>query len=201
MRYDREHKARTRDRIVEEARRAFLENGRDGIGVDGIMREAGLTAGGFYAHFASKDALFALALDAAFASSMRFFLHDLDGLDGRKLIDTLTRRYLSRHHRDHAADGCPMSPLAADAARLSDGARDVFVERIRELLATMTPALEGDGEFSATEEALALLALYVGGLALARATNGSPLSNQILLVCRKEARRARAAACKQTPNE
>ena len=99
MRYPSSHKPGTRNRIVDRARRAFLASGRAGIGVDAIMKEAGLTAGGFYSHFESKDELFALALDAAFESSMAFFLHDLENLDGPELIETLTRRYLSRHHR------------------------------------------------------------------------------------------------------
>jgi TetR/AcrR family transcriptional repressor of nem operon len=190
MRYRPEHKSRTRDRIVDEARKAFLKRGHSGIGVDAIMERAGLTAGGFYSHFESKDALFALAIDAGFESSMEFFLHGLEGLAGPELIDTLSRRYLSRHHRDHIEEGCPMPPLAADAARLGDGAQAVFLERIRQLLATMTPALESSDDFSAHERALALLALYVGGLALSRVTSGSPLSNQLLLACRKQAREA-----------
>lgn len=192
MRYPADHKTRTRARIVEAARRAFLERGLDGIGVDAIMKEAGLTPGGFYSHFASKDELFALALDAAFESSMEFFLHDLDGLDGPTLIDTLSRRYLSRHHRDHPGEGCPMAPLADDAARVPV-AQDVFVDRIRQLLATMTPALPPADDRSSHEQALALIALFAGGLALARATSGTSLSNQILLACRKHARNATSA--------
>jgi TetR/AcrR family transcriptional repressor of nem operon len=189
-RYAPDHKPRTRDRIVDGARQAFLTRGRTGAGVDTIMKAAGLTAGGFYSHFDSKDELFALAVDAAFESSMAFLLHDLDGLEGAELLDTLTRRYLSRHHRDHPADGCPMPPLAADAARAGDAAQDVFRKRIRELLATMTPALDPAEGFSSREQALALLALYVGGLALSRATAGTPLSDETLLASRKLARAA-----------
>jgi len=203
MRYGPDHKSRTRERIVDEARQEFLKHGHTGTGVDTIMKKAGLTAGGFYSHLSSKDELFALAIDAAFESSMAFFLHDLEGLDGPELIDTLTRRYLSRHHRDHVDDGCPMSPLAADAARLGPEPQAVFQERIRQLLATMTPALEPADDFSAHERALALLALYVGGLALSRVTNGTPLSNQMLLACRKQAREsstAPAPAARQQKN-
>ena len=191
MRYAADHKPRTRDRIVEKARRAFLRNGLTGIGVDAIMRDAGMTAGGFYAHFASKNDLFALALDAAFESSMNRFLGGLDRLDGSEVIDTLTRRYLSRSHRDRIAESCPLTSLAVDAERAGQEARDIFETRIRERLATMAPALEARDDVPASEQALALLALYAGGIALSRVTAGSPLSNQILQACRKQARQGR----------
>ena len=86
-----------------------------------------------------------------------------------------------------------MPPLAADAARLGDKAQDVFKARLDELVATMAPSLEARDGFSPNDQALALLALYVGGIALARVTRGSALSNQILLACRKQAGTGRRA--------
>lgn len=187
MRYQPHHKPLTRNRIIEQARRAFLSHGQQGIGVDAIMNDAGLTAGGFYSHFESKDELFALAIDAAFASSMAVFLRGLDQLPESERIGELTRRYLSRAHRDNVDEGCPMPPLAADAARLGKNAQHVFETRLDELVAIVAPSLEARDEFSPDDQALALLALYAGGIALARATTGTALSNRILLACRKQA--------------
>jgi len=152
------------------------------------MKEAGLTAGGFYAHFDSKDALFALALDDAFETSMAGYFRGLEKLDDAQAIDLLTRRYLSRAHRDNIEEGCPLPQLAADVVRAGAAAQDVFESRLRELLLRLAAALAPHPGMTANERALALAALYVGGLTLARATAGRPLSDQILLACRKQAR-------------
>ena len=188
MRYAPDQKSRTRESIVTSARRGFLARGFSGVGVDAIMKSAGMTAGGFYAHFESKQHLFTLALDEAFESSMRFYLHGLDKLAGSDVVGELTRRYLSRAHRDHVDDGCPMSPLGADVARLGAEAQQLFEARIGQLLAVMMPALPARPNFSPTEQALSLLALYAGGLMLSRAVSTPALSDKMLLACRKAAR-------------
>lgn len=193
MRYHSNHKAHTRLRIVAQARRAYLCHGEAGIGVDGIMKRAGLTAGGFYSHFESKDALFALALDDAFESSMKIFFRDLETLDGIDAINTLTRRYLSRDHRDDVAEGCPLPQLAADVARAGEPAQSIFETRLKELIGRIAPSLSPHGDQDSKEQALALLALYVGGMTIARALKGRPLSDQLLLACRKQARKVHGA--------
>jgi TetR/AcrR family transcriptional regulator, transcriptional repressor for nem operon len=197
MRYLPEHKSRTRGRIIEEARRSFLCHGHAGIGVDGIMMEAGLTAGGFYSHFESKDALFALALENAFESSMAIFFRDLEKLDGPDSINELTRRYLSRDHRDDVAEGCPLPQLATDVARSGGKSQTIFESRLKELVARMAPSLAPREDLDSKERALALLALYVGGLTLARAMKGRALSDQVLLACRKQARLGQGARRKR----
>lgn len=202
MRYQPAHKSRTRDRILEEARRAFLSDGRNGTGVDGVMKSAGLTAGGFYSHFESKDALFEHALEHAFERSIAIFFRDLDKLDGRNEINVLTRRYLSRDHRDNVREGCPLPALAADVARAGGKSRAIFESNLNELVKRMAPAFARNGELDAREQALALLALYVGGTVLARATRGSPLSDRLLVACRKQARtgsRIRRKRTRKTP--
>jgi TetR/AcrR family transcriptional repressor of nem operon len=183
----------TRDLIVNEARRSFLRSGRVGIGVDGIMQNAGLTAGGFYAHFDSKDELFALAMVSAFEHSMSILFDDLEAMDGTEAITKLTQRYLSRDHREHVDEGCPMPALAADVARSCGEIRAKFESGLNAVIAKIqTSVIRGD-DSAARERALALVALYVGGMMLSRATRGSTVSDEILGACENHAHRVPAA--------
>src|SRR5437870_7336271 len=106
MRYAKDHKEATHKKILDVASRLFREKGYDGIGVDAIMNEAGLTAGGFYAHFASKDALFAEALGNAYDERNQSLQTSLKNTDNAYDLQNLIYGYLSRTHRDMTADGC-----------------------------------------------------------------------------------------------
>src|ERR1041385_8508120 len=116
MRYPKEHKAETRKRILSAAARLFRERGYDGAGVDAIMNEVGLTAGGFYSHFASKEALFAEALGTALAEGKTRSA----ALAGMNPLEAMIKSYLSRAHRDGIATGCPLPALTPDVARSSE---------------------------------------------------------------------------------
>ncbi len=199
MRYPAERKLNTRGRIIDQARRSFMCNGRNGIGVDGIMRNAGLTAGGFYSHFDSKDALFTLALERAFEHSMVIFFRDFEAAGSDEAIATLTRRYLSRDHRDQVEEGCPMTALAADIARSGRRTRSKFESGLDAVAQTMAAAFATGGDLDPKEQALALIALYVGGTILARSTKGGPLSDKMLVACRKQAKRNAAVRRMQNP--
>ena len=188
MPYSPEHKERTRQRIVEAARRLFKVHGYDGVGIDRIMAEAGLTRGGFYAHFDGKDELFAEAI-AEFEPSPHFRrqLACADGTpDGwmRAFVDA----YLSRDHRDDVATGCPLVALSPDVGRAGAAARQAYTRVVRNAVEGFARALPGDGP-EATARAYGFLALCVGGLVLGRAVEGEETAETILAACNEAARK------------
>src|SRR3982751_864383 len=121
MKVSREQAARNRERIVEAAAQRFRERGFEGIGVADLMKAAGLTHGGFYGHFSSKDDLIAQALAHTFAAGSS------GGEDLRAYVDA----YLSRRHRDDAGGGCPTASLAAAARHQTPAARSAMAEGLR----------------------------------------------------------------------
>ncbi|QQM24924.1 TetR/AcrR family transcriptional regulator [Rhodococcus sp. P-2] len=163
-----------RRRVVENAARLFREKGTH-LSVADLMKASGLTHGGFYKQFASKDALIDEATAHAFAELAQLHSAGLEEHAGQRdsarkaLIDT----YLSEEHRDNPADGCPAAALAADMARepADSGARRVYTEGVGDFAAALADE-EADG--------LVRLSTMLGALVLARATKGSPLSEAIL---------------------
>ena len=117
MRYDTDHKEKTRKRVLGEAAKAIRENGPEGIGVAGIMAAAGLTHGGFYAHFKSKDELIAAAIDEMFNDASSRFARATEGFSPEVGMVRYINFYLSREHRDARSTGCPVAALAADLPR------------------------------------------------------------------------------------
>ncbi|WKC36241.1 TetR/AcrR family transcriptional regulator [Ectopseudomonas chengduensis] len=167
-------KSETRKRILAAAGRVLAERGPGDPAVAEVMAEAGLTVGGFYAHFASKDAL----MLEAFRQLLRVRRDRLAQVDqsltGRERRVLLAAFYLSRRHRDDADERCPLPSSLAEIARLPDSFRQTLAEHIELITAQMsgTPE-EGD-------VALADLALMIGGLALARALGPGELSDRVL---------------------
>ncbi|MGW3743349.1 TetR/AcrR family transcriptional regulator [Streptomyces sp. NPDC005146] len=162
-----------RKRVVANASRLFREQGT-GVSVADLMKSAGMTQGGFYKQFASKDALVGEATVHAFAQLEARRTAELDEHDGRRdaARQGLMDYYLSTRHRDNAGDGCPAAALAADMARdAGDAAHGVYIEGVRDFARWLA---------TDDEDGLARLATLVGALLLARATNGSPLSDEIL---------------------
>ncbi|MFH8487793.1 TetR family transcriptional regulator [Streptomyces longisporoflavus] len=163
-----------RRRVVDTASRLFREQGTQ-VSVADLMQAAGLTHGAFYKQFDSKEALVDEAAAHAFAELARRHAAGLDQYEGqraaaqRKLIDT----YLSVEHRDNPADGCPVAGLATDIARGGGGdeARRVYAEGVADF---------ADFLADADQDGLVRLCTLFGALVLSRATQGSPLSEQIL---------------------
>lgn len=181
-RVSRETAAAHRAAIVAAAGRLFRRGGFERVGVAEITREAGLTHGAFYGHFASKDALAAEAVAAAFDESR----HRLDTVAPADWV----RGYLSRGHRDAPESGCPIPALATDAIRADEAVRSVFVDGVEELTNALAERLEGTAEADRRRRAEALLALMVGGLTLARALAASDRerSDRLLVDLREEAK-------------
>lgn len=186
MRYPADQKQKTRQRILDAAAVVFRRQGLQAGSVDRVMGEAGLTAGGFYAHFASKEALFSETFTSALREARLVFGEGLQHLSGADRIRAIADKYLSPAHRQMIDQGCPMPPLLAELPRAGEPAQRAFQEILSELIAALEPHLEKDDENTADDKALALLATLVGGMALARAVADEALADRILAACRNQ---------------
>jgi TetR/AcrR family transcriptional repressor of nem operon len=176
MRQSREEKARTHERIVEIASARIREAGIAGPGVAEIMQAAGLTHGGFYKHFGSRDDLIAEAVDRAFADSNRTMRELTD--DAEDPLAAYVDWYVSTRHRDDPANGCPVVALGGDVRRGDERARAAFRRRVERYLADFESLL-GGGE-DARRRATVAVSTLVGAVLLARAVDDEALSDQIL---------------------
>lgn len=187
MPYTKEHKERTRRRIVEEAARAFRSRGVAGIAIPDLMRRAGLTHGGFYAHFESKDALVAEACAEGFTEAAEELMAQTvaevaPGEEMRAII----RAYLSRSHRDEPESGCMVPALAAEMAHERPAVRHAFTEALKTYfgkLASYLPAAASASE-APSDDAMVLLSGMMGALVMARAVDDPAFSDRILKVAR-----------------
>jgi len=176
MPYPPEHKPRTHARIVDVAARLFREDGMLATGIDRLMAEAGLTRGGFYAHFASKAALFSEALRKAFGEAREnLLMKGLERFSGRSWIVAATRRYLNNDHIDQPGRGCAIPTLAAEVGRSPDEVKATFVEEVDRVIDGI---VERSGVSRA--EATALLASWVGAVSLARASSEARWADAVL---------------------
>jgi TetR/AcrR family transcriptional regulator, transcriptional repressor for nem operon len=177
VRVTREQSEANREKILDAAARLFRERGYDGIGVADIMRRAGLTHGGFYGHFASKD-------DLAAEITARVLLQDgwleqLTGTDEPSLADAV-RGYLSAGHRDDPGRGCLFAALGSDVVRQPRAVRHAFTEGFRRRLERFKPLMPGRSAATRRQRAIATMAGLVGALMLARAVDDPRLSDEIL---------------------
>ena len=177
MRYDKDHKQATRQRIVEAAGRRFKQDGIDGAGVAAVMSDAGLTNGAFYAHFKSKEDLVANVL----ADQLRTQRQGFDGLPSdRAGLEAMVRLYLSPQHRDQCADGCPSAALLDEIVRRPAATRQVFTDEQLATADDIAARLGPTEAEAARTEALTFLGLMVGTLQLSRALTDRDLSDQLL---------------------
>jgi AcrR family transcriptional regulator len=168
------------------AARLFRQSGYDGVGVDAIMSEAGLTAGGFYAHFPSKEALFAEAMATALDPKNKLRAPKNSDIGAADSLTALIRGYLSRMHRDTVAEGCPLPALTSDVARKSDATRESYEHQFLRFVNEIEARLPRRST-PERERALAVVAQCVGGLMLSRAVKNEKLSDLILKACRAAA--------------
>jgi TetR/AcrR family transcriptional regulator, transcriptional repressor for nem operon len=177
MRVSREKAAENRERIVETAARVFREQGVDGVGVDAIMSAAGLTHGGFYGHFGSKDDLVAEAVRCALR-------HGVEKQSGYTNLGDLVSGYLSGRHRADRANGCAIAALGGDIVRQGDGVRGALTAHVHGQLDRLSRLLRSGTAAHRRRRAIAALAGMVGALTLARAVNDPTLSEEILVAAR-----------------
>ena len=180
MRYDAEHKQKTRERVLIEAAKAIRAEGPHQVGVAGVMARAGLTHGGFYAHFSSKDELVAAAIGQMFEESRGKLAETSEGRTPAEALNGYINFYLSRTHRDTRTAGCPLPFLAADAPRLGEPARERFARGVAGLQSTLADQLTQLGHEHAEDDAASMLAELVGAVSLARAEPDPVRSDAIL---------------------
>ena len=177
MRYGKDQKQATRQRILQAAGRRFKQDGIDGAGVAAVMSDAGLTNGAFYAHFASKEDLVANVL----ADQLRAQRQNLDSQPANRAgLEAFIRSYLSPQHRDQAADGCPSAALLDEIARRPAATRQVFTDELSAEIDDIASRLDPTDLEAARTDALTVLGLMVGTLQLARALTDRDLSDRLL---------------------
>jgi len=192
MPLSKEHKRQTRERIVRAAARAFRAEGVDGARIADLMRQAGLTHGGFYAHFPSKDALVAEACAAGLTESGAALYDAADAAPPGEGLRLIVRGYLSRTHRDHPETGCVIATLGPEIAREPAEVRHAFTAalkddaaRLASHLASHLSAEPGAGGVARDDAAYVLLAGMAGAMLMARAVDDPVLSDRILLAARR----------------
>jgi AcrR family transcriptional regulator len=170
-------KEATHERIVEAAARAIRRSGYSGTGVADIMKEAGLTHGGFYAHFDSREAMLAEAADRAGAESVATLERISAAAPAENALQALMRAYLSKEHLEAVESGCPMAALGSEMPRQTPQVRRAATRRIKEAIDLVARQFPEWGKPAAHEQALATLSTMVGALVLARAVDDPKLSD------------------------
>jgi TetR/AcrR family transcriptional regulator, transcriptional repressor for nem operon len=177
MRYNKDHKQATRQRILEAAGRRFKEDGIDGAGVAAVMSDAELTNGAFYAHFASKEDLVANVLAEQLRAQRQGF--DAQPPD-RGGLEAFIRAYLSPQHRDQYADGCPSAALLDEIVRRPAATKQVYTDELMGVIDDIASRLDPTNADATRTHALTLFGLMLGTLQLARALTDRNLSDQLL---------------------
>jgi TetR/AcrR family transcriptional repressor of nem operon len=215
MRYSKEHKNETHARIVKKASVKLRERGAHGIGVADLMKDAGLTHGGFYAHFASREALVIEAFAYAMDRSTARWRKKAEEIPPDQRFAAIVDAYLTPIHRDDPGNGCTVPALAAEIAREGIKTRRAFSAKLEQMIDMMAEQIPGRSPKAAREQAMASLATMVGTMILSRAGGGGELSDDILAagrnalldpqlsvkpITRKRAPKTSKATASRTPN-
>lgn len=185
MRYTREHKAQTRQRILREASRRMRAQGIARLSIDDLMLRLGLTHGGFYAHFASKEALVMESCAQELTPQEVELLGGSAETGAQESIASFIAGYLSPQHRDTPDMGCYLAALAGEIAHSSSEARSSFTAACERYVERIARRMPGQTPQARTDATLALLTGMSGAVAASRAVANEELSNHILDVCRE----------------
>jgi len=180
MSYSLEHKHRTKEKILAAAGKMFKSKGYEGVGIDAIMAEAGLTRGGFYAHFSNKEELFSQIVlprpidvpSPETPEEQQIFLN--------KIFDY----YLSKGHRDNPETGCPLPALSADIAKTGGTAQKRYRVIFRKFAKILTHGLKKETAPKLTETSYAMLSMMIGAVVVSRALGQNKTSDEVLSACR-----------------
>jgi TetR/AcrR family transcriptional regulator, transcriptional repressor for nem operon len=175
----RSAKQNTHERIVETAARAIRRSGYDGTSVADIMKEAGLTHGGFYAHFASRDAMLAEAADRAGANAVASIASIAAQTTPQEALQAIVNAYLSEAHVQNVENGCPVVALGSEMPRQAPEVRRAATRRIKEMIDLVSRQLPEWGQPAAHAQALVMVSTMVGALLLARAVDDPRLSRAL----------------------
>lgn len=187
MRVSRAQAEENRERVITVASRLFREHGFDGIGLKDLMKGAGLTQGGFYKQFASKDDLAALASRRALESATRRWSDA--AADTSDPLEAIMAFYLSKDHRGEKAEGCPLVALGSDAARQSAEVRRPFEDGIRGHFEVLDELMGHADSYGPSEKAMAILSMMVGAVTLSRIIEDERLSESVLDAAAGEVKR------------
>jgi AcrR family transcriptional regulator len=172
-------KEATHDRIVDTAARAIRRSGYSGTGLAEIMKEAGLTHGGFYAHFESREGMLAEAADRAGADALAMLAQVAAAAPPPKALEAMLRAYLSREHVEGVDTGCPVAALGSEMPRQAPKVRRAATRRIKEMIDLVARQSPDWGQPGAHERALVTVATAVGALVVARAVDDLKLSDAL----------------------
>src|SRR5712675_1780808 len=180
MRYSREHKLETHARIVKKASVRLREKGAHGVGVADLMKEAGLTHGGFYAHFDSREALVIEAFADAMDRSTERWRKLAEQTPPEKRLATIVGTYLTPLHRDDPGHGCAVPTLGAEIARESPKTRKAFAAKLEQMIDMLAAQIPELPRKAARKQAMAVIATLMGTLVLARVAGNGDFSDEIL---------------------
>jgi TetR/AcrR family transcriptional repressor of nem operon len=187
MRISKEKAAENREKVIAAAARLLRERGLEGVGVDALAEEAGLTHGAVYSHFRSKDELAAAAVRQALRQSMGEWLALTKGLTGDDAFEKLLKAYVSRSHRDHPGDGCSVAAIGGDARRAGADMREVFHAGVAQFIDILTSVSGGETAAERRRAAIARAAAMVGAVVMSRAAAADgALSDEILTTVRRK---------------
>lgn len=183
MRYSDTHKQETRKKVLRAAATAVRGKGPDGVSVAEVMAEAGLTHGGFYAHFPNKEALVAAAIDEAFGQSGRRFVKLTEGMTPAEALSTFVDLYVTPEHRAHPEHGCPIATLSSELPRQGPPVREAYERGVRRLIGRIAAWLPEtpDRESLATS----LVAEMAGSVALSRGISDDEEAARLLADSRR----------------
>lgn len=185
MRYSDTHKEETRKKVLKAAAVALRAKGPDGVGVAEIMAEAGLTHGGFYAHFPNKEALVAAAIGEAFGQSGRRFAKLTEGMAPAEALTTFVDLYVTREHRDHPERGCPIASLSTELPRQGPAVREAYERGVQGLIGRIANWLPEERH----GQAASLVAEMAGTVVLSRAISDPDAAERLLAEARGNLKR------------
>jgi TetR/AcrR family transcriptional repressor of nem operon len=185
MRYSKEHKQETHARIVRKASVRLREKGAHGVGVADLMKEAGLTHGGFYAHFNSREALVIEAFAYAMDRSTERWRKIAEATPPEQRLSMIVDTYLSPAHRDDPGHGCAVPALSAEIARESAKTRKAFAAKLEQMIDMVADQIPDLPRKAARKQAASALATMMGTLVLARVAGSGEFSEEILAAGRE----------------
>jgi TetR/AcrR family transcriptional repressor of nem operon len=180
MRYSKEHKLETHARIVKKASVRLREKGAHGVGVADLMKDAGLTHGGFYAHFDSREALVIEAFAYAMDRGTERWRKLAEQTPPDKRVATIVESYLTPEHRDDPGRGCAIPTLAAEIARESPRTRKAFAAKLEQMIDALAAQIPDVPRKAARKQAMATISTMMGTMVLARVAGNGDFSDEIL---------------------
>jgi len=184
MKVSRAKSIENKEVILETAARMFREHGFDGIGINDLMKSAGLTVGGFYNNFESKEDLIAQSCQRATDKSITRWKEHIANPELKNPLKRIASSYLSAKNRDDLASTCMYSTVAVEVPRREDAVKEVFSESIETTIEVLSTLMPGESSAQKREQAIAMFTQWVGSLILSRASAGKSLSDEILEVAR-----------------